>query len=92
MEKVHNVNSSTVTIQDGPEAGQTIKHVHCHILPRKKDDFIDNDLIYLELAKHDKVSPTTPRKPARSLQEMREEAAMLRKELEIMTQDSEKQN
>ncbi|XP_013143768.1 PREDICTED: nitrilase and fragile histidine triad fusion protein NitFhit isoform X1 [Papilio polytes] len=91
MEKVHNVNSSTVTIQDGPEAGQTIKHVHCHILPRKKGDFIDNDLIYLELAKHDKVSPTQPRKPARSLQEMREEAAMLRKELDIMTQESEKQ-
>ncbi|XP_068621963.1 nitrilase and fragile histidine triad fusion protein NitFhit [Battus philenor] len=89
MEKVHNVKSCTVTIQDGPDAGQTIKHVHCHILPRKKGDFIDNDLIYLELAKHDKVSPTQPRKPARSLQEMREEATMLRKMLETMSQEAE---
>lgn len=39
----------------------------------------------------DRVSPTQPRKPARSLQEMREEAAMLRKELDNMTQESEKQ-
>ncbi|KOB65121.1 Nitrilase and fragile histidine triad fusion protein NitFhit [Operophtera brumata] len=29
------------------------RHLHCHIMPRKKGDFIDNDLIYLELAKHD---------------------------------------
>ncbi|CAK1592917.1 unnamed protein product [Parnassius mnemosyne] len=90
MEKVHNANSCTVTIQDGPDAGQTIKHVHCHILPRKKGDFIDNDLIYLELAKHDKVSPSQPRKPARSLQEMREEAAMLRTELAMMLKELQK--
>lgn len=25
MEKIHNANSSTVAVQDGPEAGQTIK-------------------------------------------------------------------
>ncbi|CAH2056156.1 unnamed protein product, partial [Iphiclides podalirius] len=83
METVHGANSCTVTIQDGPEAGQTVKHLHCHILPRKKGDFLENDHIYLELAKHDKVS-SHPRKPARSLQEMREEAAMLREKLETM--------
>ncbi|XP_053622167.1 nitrilase and fragile histidine triad fusion protein NitFhit isoform X2 [Plodia interpunctella] len=84
MEKVHDTQSCTVTIQDGPDAGQTVKHLHCHIMPRRKGDFIQNDLIYLELAKHDQWRGGGPSKPARSLEEMQTEAAMLRKELQIM--------
>ncbi|KAF9417075.1 hypothetical protein HW555_005773 [Spodoptera exigua] len=66
MEKVHEADSCTVTIQDGMHAGQTVKHLHCHIMPRKKGDFIDNDLIYLELAKHDQFKSGHPSKPART--------------------------
>ncbi|XP_021099769.1 bis(5'-adenosyl)-triphosphatase isoform X3 [Heterocephalus glaber] len=33
---------------DGPEAGQTVKHVHVHVLPRKAGDFRRNDSIYDE--------------------------------------------
>ncbi|KAM3956256.1 LOW QUALITY PROTEIN: ntrilase and fragile histidine triad fusion protein NitFhit [Aphomia sociella] len=84
MEKVHETQSCTVTIQDGPDAGQTVKHLHCHIMPRKKGDFIENDLIYLELAKHDQFKKGHPTKPPRSLEEMREEAEMLRNELASM--------
>ncbi|XP_072948496.1 nitrilase and fragile histidine triad fusion protein NitFhit isoform X2 [Epargyreus clarus] len=79
MERVHQTESCTVTIQDGPDAGQT--HLHCHIMPRKRGDFIQNDLIYLELAKHDQFSSSHPGKPPRSLTEMETEAAMLRQEL-----------
>lgn len=32
--------------QDGPEAGQTVPHVHIHILPRKVGDFERNDIVY----------------------------------------------
>ncbi|XP_031273282.1 bifunctional bis(5'-adenosyl)-triphosphatase/adenylylsulfatase FHIT-like isoform X2 [Pistacia vera] len=32
--------------KDGPEAGQTVPHVHIHILPRKIGDFERNDDIY----------------------------------------------
>lgn len=32
--------------QDGPQAGQTVPHVHIHILPRKVGDFEKNDEIY----------------------------------------------
>ncbi|XP_026483503.2 nitrilase and fragile histidine triad fusion protein NitFhit isoform X1 [Vanessa tameamea] len=85
MEKVHETQSCTVTIQDGPDAGQTVKHLHCHIMPRKKGDFIQNDLIYLELAKHDQIKPGHPAKPARSLEDMEEEASMLREELKKIT-------
>ncbi|XP_063545633.1 nitrilase and fragile histidine triad fusion protein NitFhit-like [Cydia strobilella] len=81
MEKVHNTESCTMTIQDGPDAGQTVKHIHCHIMPRKKGDFIQNDLIYLELTKHDQFQSSHPAKPPRSFQEMEAEAASLRESL-----------
>ncbi|XP_021099762.1 bis(5'-adenosyl)-triphosphatase isoform X2 [Heterocephalus glaber] len=40
--------SLTFSMQDGPEAGQTVKHVHVHVLPRKAGDFRRNDSIYDE--------------------------------------------
>ena len=33
-------------LQDGPAAGQTVPHVHIHVLPRKLGDFEPNDKIY----------------------------------------------
>ncbi|CAB3233801.1 unnamed protein product [Arctia plantaginis] len=90
MESVHRANSCTVTIQDGPDAGQTVKHLHCHIMPRKKGDFIENDLIYLELAKHDQFKSGHPSKPARTREEMESEAALLKKEMEILLEKEKK--
>ncbi|KAJ0099242.1 hypothetical protein Patl1_20501 [Pistacia atlantica] len=46
LESYHNASSLTFNIQDGPEAGQTVPHVHIHILPRKIGDFERNDDIY----------------------------------------------
>lgn len=54
VESYFKATSSTITIQDGPEAGQTVKHVHVHILPRHLGDFAHNDDIYQELENHDK--------------------------------------
>ena len=33
-------------LQDGPAAGQSVPHVHVHILPRKTGDFENNDEVY----------------------------------------------
>ncbi|KAF1532010.1 Bis(5'-adenosyl)-triphosphatase, partial [Eudyptes chrysocome] len=41
--------SLTISIQDGPEAGQTVKHVHVHVLPRRAGDFSRNDDVYKEV-------------------------------------------
>ena len=38
LEKAVNVNSTTIAIHNGKEAGQEIPHLHVHIIPRTKDD------------------------------------------------------
>jgi bis(5'-adenosyl)-triphosphatase len=37
--------SFNIAIQDGKESGQTVPHVHCHIIPRTKDS-TEGDGIY----------------------------------------------
>ncbi|XP_063578107.1 bis(5'-adenosyl)-triphosphatase isoform X2 [Pongo abelii] len=49
VEKHFHGTSLTFSMQDGPEAGQTVKHVHIHVLPRKAGDFHRNDSIYEEV-------------------------------------------
>ena len=38
VEKASGVNSSTLAIHNGKEAGQEIPHVHIHIIPRNRRD------------------------------------------------------
>ncbi|KAG5883506.1 hypothetical protein JTB14_013933 [Gonioctena quinquepunctata] len=76
VETEHNASSSTICVQDGHFAGQTVPHVHVHILPRKQGDFKRNDDIYTHLANHDKEDNT---QSIRSNDEMCNEACKLRK-------------
>ncbi len=46
LERTHNGTSLTIALQDGKDAGQSVEHVHVHILPRKPGDFANNDDIY----------------------------------------------
>lgn len=86
VERVHDATSVTMTIQDGPEAGQTVPHVHMHVMPRKAGDFANNDDVYPAIeraekelgegraAAHVDEEERKPRTPA----EMAAEAAELR--------------
>ncbi|XP_010017800.1 PREDICTED: bis(5'-adenosyl)-triphosphatase, partial [Nestor notabilis] len=76
VEKHFCSTSLTISVQDGPEAGQTVKHVHVHVLPRRAGDFRRNDDVYKELQRHDKED--SPDK-WRTEEEMAAEAAILKK-------------
>ncbi|XP_062016086.1 bifunctional bis(5'-adenosyl)-triphosphatase/adenylylsulfatase FHIT-like [Rosa rugosa] len=71
LESYHKATSLTFGIQDGPQAGQTVPHVHIHILPRK-DDALD------EKEKKKKLDLEKERKD-RTLEEMTQEAEEYRK-------------
>ncbi|XP_051777053.1 bis(5'-adenosyl)-triphosphatase [Erpetoichthys calabaricus] len=77
VEKHFQGTSLTISLQDGPEAGQTVKHVHVHVVPRKSGDFENNDNIYNELQKHDQQVEDIPEK-WRSKEEMSAEASELK--------------
>jgi bis(5'-adenosyl)-triphosphatase len=83
ISKHWSATSLTFTVQDGVDAGQTVPHVHVHILPRRKGDFGDNDEIYVAIddsekrltnASHADAKPRT----RRSDDVMRQEALQLR--------------
>ncbi|KAH8923132.1 HIT-like protein [Atractiella rhizophila] len=92
VERAYSAGSLTIAIQDGPLAGQTVPHVHVHILPRHPKDFEPMDKVYdaLETTEKDLKSrydgsvegkplvldPTQWAKP-RSKEEMLKEAKWL---------------
>ncbi|PIN25546.1 Diadenosine polyphosphate hydrolase and related proteins of the histidine triad (HIT) family [Handroanthus impetiginosus] len=83
LESYHKASSLTLTIQDGPQAGQSVAHVHVHILPRKSSDFEKNDDIYdaIDLKEKElkqKLDLDIDRKD-RTIEEMAEEANEYRK-------------
>ena len=45
--------SFTVAVQDGAEAGQTVPHVHVHIIPRPKGEAGPPDAVYDRMAGED---------------------------------------
>lgn len=49
LEQHHDAQGFNIAIQDGKAAGQSVPHVHVHILPRIMDDFERNDDIYDKL-------------------------------------------
>eukprot|EP01104_Vermistella_antarctica_P010158 TRINITY_DN2680_c2_g1_i1.p1 TRINITY_DN2680_c2_g1~~TRINITY_DN2680_c2_g1_i1.p1 ORF type:complete len:168 (+),score=36.54 TRINITY_DN2680_c2_g1_i1:78-506(+) len=70
LQKEYDCPALTIAIQDGKEAGQTVHHVHVHVMPRREGDFKRNDDVYTELDRKDRQK--------RTLTEMAEEASRLR--------------
>ncbi|EPS41975.1 hypothetical protein H072_4016 [Dactylellina haptotyla CBS 200.50] len=49
IERVYGTTGATIAIQDGGSAGQSVPHVHTHIIPRKLNDFPSIDDVYTRL-------------------------------------------
>lgn len=82
LEGHYGAEAITMSVQDGPAAGQTVPHVHVHVLPRRSGDFEPNDRVYDELDEaEDEVArslnldedrrPRTPEEMAREAGELR---------------------
>ncbi|GBG84780.1 hypothetical protein CBR_g39157 [Chara braunii] len=93
LEGHHDATSLTLTIQDGKEAGQTVPHVHVHILPRKGGDFTPNDKVYDAIDEsEEKLSETLnldKMREDRTPEEMAAEAATLRALFEKSVENEE---
>nr|TKR71172.1 hypothetical protein D5086_0000304170 [Populus alba] len=78
LEKFHSATSLTFAIQDGPQAGQTVPHVHIHIIPRTGGDFEKNDEIYDAIDEKEKELKQKldldKERSDRSMEEMAQEA------------------
>ncbi|XP_030560683.1 nitrilase and fragile histidine triad fusion protein NitFhit [Drosophila novamexicana] len=72
LEHIYGTTSATVTVQDGANAGQTVPHVHFHVMPRRNGDFGHNDQIYV------KLDDRAENLPPRTLQERIDEAQKYR--------------
>uniref|UniRef100_A0A2C9K1H7 bis(5'-adenosyl)-triphosphatase n=1 Tax=Biomphalaria glabrata TaxID=6526 RepID=A0A2C9K1H7_BIOGL len=76
VKQCFDVPSSTIAVQDGVGAGQTVKHVHVHVVPRKQGDLTNNDDIYDHLENHDKCWSET--RTVQSEQDMATQSQRLR--------------
>ncbi|KAI0735376.1 diadenosine hydrolase [Earliella scabrosa] len=93
IERVYAADGLTIACQDGKAAGQTVPHVHFHLLPRKLqgDHFARNDDVYPALERSEgglsdalrqapqplQVDADEDRKP-RTLEDMENEARWLK--------------
>ncbi|KAG1704548.1 hypothetical protein DVH05_005479 [Phytophthora capsici] len=79
IEQHYGASSLTFAIQDGKESGQTVQHVHIHVIPRTVQDFERNDEIYTEIEKHERMLHVdNETRTARSEADMAAEATQLR--------------
>lgn len=78
LEEHYGCSALNMAIQDGEAAGQSVHHVHVHILPRKFGDFERNDQVYKELDQQQLSSVFEGERLPRSMEIMSAEALDLR--------------
>lgn len=54
---VYGADAYDWSLQEGKEAGQSVDHLHLHIIPRKPDDLKENETWYTKLKQQQFGSP-----------------------------------
>ena len=49
VERVFHGTALNIAIQDGSDAGQSVPHLHAHIIPRRASDMPHTDDVYKEM-------------------------------------------
>jgi bis(5'-adenosyl)-triphosphatase len=80
IESHYGAEALNIAMQDGAAAGQSVPHVHVHMLPRKPGDFNRNDDVYEELERQElnNVFRADAERLPRTLEDMAVEATQLR--------------
>ena len=96
LQQHYHPQAFNIAVQDGVAAGQSVPHVHCHILPRVVGDFPRNDEVYDEIQNWaprpefkvdlpDLEVPPDEDRQDRTTQQMAEEAAIYRTLLQLQS-------
>lgn len=73
-----NVKAFNWTIQEGEEAGQTISHLHLHLIPRKPNDFPQPGDWYPKLLKREAEMIDSESRPQLTPEEMKNMVSHIR--------------
>ncbi|KAK3678459.1 Dinucleoside triphosphate hydrolase [Recurvomyces mirabilis] len=46
LKRLYKADAFNVAVQDGEAAGQSVSHVHCHVIPRQREDAGGDDKIH----------------------------------------------
>jgi len=82
LQKVFNAKSFNWTIQEGEPAGQTVKHLHMHIIPRKVKDLPNPGDWYPMLEQTDNLTIDSDKRPAYSVEDLKSIVDMIKSYLD----------
>ena len=95
VSRTFNAKGLQFAVQDGPASGQTVPHLHIHVLPRHPGDFKKNDDVYgavekseLQLTRLDPAANADEKEAVRinrSPEDMAAEANLLREAMRTST-------
>jgi bis(5'-adenosyl)-triphosphatase len=90
IESYYNASASNIGVQNGAASGQSVPHVHVHILPRREGDFERVDEVHEKLDVYNVEESVNFNKVriARSLEDMAAERNILRSLMENSKNDS----
>lgn len=91
LKRLYKTTSVNIGISDGVLAGQTVPHVHAHVIPRQFKGDYDDDALFGDMEKNDAASDAARKvqefvtdgpRPARTDEDMATEATWLRTEMD----------